>query len=224
MTMNKFLVALLSLSLSACAGSSAQDTRSVQEAETLPVVKTLVYECLGAEFIARTGPGEIALWLEDRYVILSQVRSGSGAKYQEGDIVFWSKGDEATLTVGGRVYPDCKLAPLRVPWEDARRRAVDFRAAGNEPGWSLEIKDGQQLLFIGDYGMRRVMLPDPGAQATADGRIYHAVSDSDDLVVEIIDAECRDTMRGDLFPSQVNVAWNGRVLNGCGMALDHPWE
>jgi putative lipoprotein len=176
------------------------------------------------DFIARTGPGEIALWLEDRYVILSHVRSASGAKYQEGDTVFWSKGEEAMLSVGGQTYPECKLAPARVPWEDARRRAVDFRAVGNEPGWSLEIKNGQQLLLVGDYGMQRVMLPDPGFQPTADGRVYHAVSGTDDLVIEIVDGQCVDSMSGASFPSQVNVTWNGRMLSGCGMALDHPWE
>ena len=224
--MGRVIALFVGFVLSGCAGSNAESPQAVGQAEPGPgpVGTTLVYECIGTDFIARIGPGEVALWLEDRYVILSRVRSASGTKYEEGDVLFWSKGEEATLHVDGQTYPDCKLAPARVPWEDARRRAVDFRAVGNEPGWSLEIKNDQQLLFIGDYGMQRVMLADPGAQPTSDGRIYHAVSATDDLVIEVIDRECRDSMSGDAYPSTVNVTWNGRMLSGCGMSLDHPWQ
>ena len=38
----------------------------------------------------------MAIWLDDRYMILSQVRAASGVKYQEGDTEFWIKGDEAS--------------------------------------------------------------------------------------------------------------------------------
>ncbi len=49
-----------------------------------PVGKTLVYECAGYEFIARTGPGEMAVWMEDQYLVLSRQYSASGEKYVEG--------------------------------------------------------------------------------------------------------------------------------------------
>ena len=84
--------------------------------------RTLVYDCSGFEFVTRVGPGEMALWLPGRYLVLSQVRSASGSKYQEGDIVFWSKGDNAMLQLGDVEYPQCRLQPERAPWADARRR------------------------------------------------------------------------------------------------------
>lgn len=76
--------------------------------------QTYVYECADGEFdfTTRTGPGELALWLPARfgrpYLVLSQVRAASGAKYREGDVVVWTKGAEALLEVGDEVYTGCK--------------------------------------------------------------------------------------------------------------------
>lgn len=212
--------------LAGCAGGgvSASDADRVLPPDERPLARTLVYECNDYDFTARLGPGEMALWLPDRYVILSQVRSASGAKYQEGDIEFWSKGDDAMLTVGEQQYLNCALAPQRVPWEDARRRGVDFRAAGNEPGWSLEIQGGRHLLFVGDYGMQRVSAPDPGVQQDGGVRSWHAVTASADLQVDVVDQPCADTMADEEYPSQVTVILNGEVFRGCGRDLDYPWE
>lgn len=215
--------------LGACASGEGSPPTSAEAVNDFlpdprPMASTLVYECLGYEFVARIGPGEMAIWLDDSYLILSQVRSASGVKYQEGEVIFWTKGDEATLFLNGQQHPDCQLVPGRAPWEDARRRGVNFRAVGNEPGWSLEIRDGAQILYVGDYGMNRVMTPDPGAQSVTNGRIYHAITESNDLIVEVVDEACTDTMKGDSFPAQVTVTLNGETLRGCGMALDFPWQ
>jgi putative lipoprotein len=188
-----------------------------------PRATTLVYACEGYEFIARLGPGEMAVWLEDRYVVLSQVRSASGVLYEEGDVSVWSKGDEALLNIDQQRYQSCHLVPARIPWEDARRRGVDFRAQGNEPGWSLELKEGSQLLFVEDYGSLRVLIPAAG-ETRADGiRVYDGNADATALRVEIDDSSCVDTMSGDIFPASVVVTLNNRVYSGCGQTLDYPW-
>lgn len=213
------------------AGCSGGDVRGGERASSAsfspdqrPLGKTMVYECSGYEFIARLGPGEMAVWLEDRYTILSQVRSASGVKYEEGDTVFWVKGEEALLIVDNQQYADCHLAPERVPWEDARRRGVDFRAVGNEPGWYLEIQHGRQLLFVGDYGMQRVMVADPGVESQGAMRTYHSRTSPNDLRVEIVDELCTDTMSGNILPSQVTIYLDGSTLWGCGQTLEHPWQ
>lgn len=226
MLAHSFLAVLLCALLGACAGGGTR--LAATEAQIRPdersLARTQVYDCNGFEFITRFGPGEMALWLPDRYVVLSQVPSGSGAKYQEGDIEFWSKGDDAMLTVGDRQYLNCALAPDRVPWEEARRRGVNFRAVGNEPGWFLEIQQGRQLLFVGDFGSRRLITPDPGEQLQDGSRTWHAVTESADLRVEVVDAGCIDTMSGEQLPSQVTVTLDGTVLRGCGRDLENPWQ
>lgn len=226
MVAHKLIVFFIYALLVGCAGDGvrAANTDPAFRPDERPLAKTLVYDCNGFEFTARLGPGEMALWLPERYVVLSQVRSASGTRYQEGDIEFWSKGDEAMLTVGSEQYLNCALVPHRVPWEDARRRGVDFRAVGNEPGWSLEIQQGRHLLFIGDYGMRRVNTPDPGEQVEGSARRWHAITESADLRVEIVDEPCVDTMSGEVFTSRVTVTLGADILYGCGRDLDYPWE
>ena len=133
--MKGYFGVLFLLTLTACASTEARGSLSADDTsfatEERPLATTLVYSCGDYEFIARLGAGEMALWLEDRYVVLSQVRSASGTLYKEGDISFWSKGSEAMLTVADQIYQNCHLRPERAPWEDARRRGVDFRGAGS---------------------------------------------------------------------------------------------
>ena len=117
----KRCIILFCLSLTACAGDDARHSqfadRTNIQTDQRPLATTLVYDCTDYEFVARPGPDEIALWLEDRYIVLPHVRSGSGALYENGDVSFWSKGDEAMLTVAGKSYQNCHLRPSQVPWE-----------------------------------------------------------------------------------------------------------
>ena len=215
------------LLLSACSSGQTQrgtaDTSDFHPDER-PLATTLVYDCNGFDFIARVGPGEIALWLPDQYLVLSHVRSGSGALYEEGDITFWSKGDEAMLTVGDKIYQNCYLQPQRAPWEDARRRGVDFRAVGNEPGWHLEVKSGQNILFVSAYGMQLAMVSDPAEASTGSTHVYSGTSDGRDLQVEIVEQPCVDTMSGAQFTHRVSVTFENTVYEGCGQNLEYPWE
>jgi putative lipoprotein len=213
---------LLGASLSAVAGGEGPESAATEtlHPDQQPLARTVVYDCNGFEFVTRLGPGEMALWLPQRYLVLSQVRSASGAKYQEGDVVFWSKGDEAMLQVGDVEYQECRLQPERAPWADARRRGVDFRAVGNEPGWHLEIQDGRQLLYVGDYGEQRVSTPDPGVQVAGQSRSYRARTEAAELSVDILETPCFDTMSGEAFPAAVTATVNGRQLHGCGRDLE----
>jgi len=223
--MKTTLLLISLLCLAGCAGNEASPASpGGWDADPRPLGKTLVYECLGTDFVARVGPGEMAIWLDDRYLVLSRLRDTRTISYQEADVIYEQRGAKVTLRAGGQTFPDCQQAPTRAPWEDARRRMVDFRAVGNEPGWHLEIQNGRQLLYVGDYGMQRVMTPDPGVTSEAGNAVYHAVTESSELRVEIADRECVDTMKGESFPQSVSLVVNGRALDGCGMYLDHPWE
>ncbi len=223
--MKKLLPLLLGMTLTACAGQAEQVPASTDfQPDERPLGKTLVYECTGIEFITRLGPGEMALWLEDRYLILSQVRAASGTKYQEGDIVFWSKGDQVTLELDGVRYADCRLNPARAPWEDARRRGVEFRAVGNEPGWYLEVRGEQHLLFVGDYGSSRHLFTELTATEEGDELHYRGRSASESIAVTVSETFCADSMKGEEFPYTVTVQLNNRIFSGCGRALDYPWN
>ena len=225
--MKPVIVVLMILFLSACgSGGTRNDSRGVKDwnQDPRPLGKTLVYECLGGEFIARLGPGEMAVWVEDRYLILSQVRSDSGVRYTESEAFFQMTGDNIQLFIDDRNYTDCNLVPARGPWEDARRRGVDFRAVGNETGWYLELKQGGQLLFVGDYGASRSLFSTPEPNREGSKRVYHAHSGTADVKVEIIDEPCMDTMSGEDFSSRVTVLLGRKQYQGCGRELDYPWQ
>ncbi|MCB1690677.1 MAG: MliC family protein [Halioglobus sp.] len=222
------LCVLMCLSLAGCGAGNAFRSFSADSSnfnpDERPLATTFVYDCNGYEFIARLGPGEMAMWLPDQYVILSQVRSASGTLYEEGDISFWSKGEEAILTVAGQSYLNCQLQPERVPWEDARRRGVDFRAVGNEPGWHLEIQSGRQLLLVLGYGMQRNLVPDPVAIDRGTTRVYTGTAGTRDVQVEILEQPCVDTMSGQQFPYRVAVMFDNAHYEGCGQYLEYPWQ
>jgi heat shock protein HslJ/uncharacterized membrane protein len=106
------------------------------------------------------------------------------------------------------------------PWERARLRGVEFRAVGQEPGWVVEIDQGRTLLYNGDYGDTRLLVPAPAPTAAATGAaVYTASTALGDLVVDISETDCADTMSGERFTHTVSVVLAGRTLQGCGRVL-----
>ncbi len=69
--------------------------------------------------------------------------------------------------------------------QDARTRGVDFRAVGQEPGWVVEVKEGEQITAVLDYGATSLMMPTPAAATGDDGTVtYDASTDTDRLVLQ----------------------------------------
>lgn len=101
--------------------------------------------------------------------------------------------------------------------QEARARGVDFRAAGQEPGWLLELQDGGQIKAVLDYGTTSLMLPAPSADTAADGTVtYDTSTDTDHLLLTIKDKICIDSMSGESHPSTVQLLVNEKNYHGCG--------
>ncbi len=87
------------------------------------------------------------------------------------------------------------------------------------------MRRDRQILFVGDYGMRRVLSPWVEAEHNGDSeQTYRAVTDSNDLRIDIRHEFCTDTMADSSFSHTVRVLLDGQELQGCGMWLEHPWE
>ncbi len=210
--------------LIACSGQSTTQRPPGSSSSDQARGETLVYECSETEFVARMMADEMAVWFEGRHLILLRVPSASGEKYESDDVVFWNKGDEAFVEMDNQRFDGCELAPKRVPWEDARRRGVDFRAVGNEPGWYVEIRHDSHILFVGQYGNERVLMTEPVSSTEGEVSIYSASNGLNEMKVEIVDEPCTDTMAGDNFASQVTVTYAGKTYQGCGATLTSDWE
>ncbi len=136
------------------------------------------------------GMEEVFLFLPDTTLTLPHVRSASGAKFSEGAITFWSRGEEASLERDGQTVK-CVMNRRASIIEDAKLSGMDFWATGNEPGWTLEIGSETSVLVM-------------------DGRA---------LVIELTGEECFDSMSGERFETTVTLKFGGRSYPGCGQAL-----
>ena len=86
-----------------------------------------------------------------------------------------------------------------------------YMALGTEPGWTLEITPSR-LNYDGDYGETKIMVPNPGAKASVNGRTYT----TDRLSVVIKQAPCSDGMSDRRYADSVRVVADGKALQGCG--------
>lgn len=190
------------------------------DAERVP--RARYFECEGMGFLVRTGAGEAGVFLPDGQFLLPQVPAVSGAKYSEGDMTLWSRGEEADLERRGRRYAGCRNNPARAPWEDARVRGVDFRAVGGGPAWSLEIKEGRAMRFEFRGGEAPVITgaPQPVVAEHKSSRMYDVHTGRHNLIVLVEDRICRDPASGEVFDAAVTVSLDTLlVVEGCGRTV-----
>ena len=183
--------------------------------------EVLVYDCGdGARFTVLIDEDAALLLLPDSARRLRHEPAASGARYAHGDDLFWSKGDEALLVVDGIEHAGCVSNTVAAVWEDARIRGVDYRAVGNEPGWHLEIVEGGQTVFVGDFGATRLEFATPAARRNNEGSRHFAWRNgAERFEATLREARCQDTMADISYALTVTVEWNGRTLAGCGQAL-----
>lgn len=189
--------------------------------------RAYVYACVdaGFRFSVWVEPDSMGLWLPlsfgRPYERLAHVAAASGARYEGNGITVWTHDREAMLEVDDEDFSPCAMDWSASVWEDAKLRGVAFRAVGNEPGWLLEITNGERIRLLLDYGQRNVLLPDPGYETDQENRrtVYHAVTDSNDVTVTIDGTPCADTMSDETFESTVTLDVDGRTYRGCGRAL-----
>lgn len=122
--------------------------------------------------------------------------------------------------------PAPDTAAMRIdPWAEARRRGVDFRALGQEPGWYLEIDDGVRIHLVADYGEREAETPAPAPRVDSAGALltYDARTEAHALSVVIHrepeERPCRDGMSGFAFAATVSVRLDTMTYRGCGRWL-----
>ena len=106
------------------------------------------------------------------------------------------------------------------PWDGVffeLERGWDFRAAGQEPFWRLEIAKGKEMRFT-QVGRADVVtpIPKPTTDPQTDAQIYHAITEANDLRVAIAPTPCTDVMSGKAFEATVTITLNGKTYSGCG--------
>ena len=117
---------------------------------------------------------------------------------------------------GGPVFDEASINNV---WHQAKLRGIVFRAIGQEPGWLLEITNGEEILLITDYGQNRNSYPYVEPIVNEEERRTHFVLESFGVTVEIRGEHCTDVMSGEEFEVSVTIIMKEKRLEGCGRAL-----
>ena len=181
--------------------------------------KTYVFNCSDAfNFVARTGEGQVWLFLPGNTVRYQQLKDG---RYSDGESMFEINGEISTLETAEGRHLECVNDRRSAIWEHAKLNGADFRAVGNEPGWNLEIRHQSMIALATNYGMDQYEfeLPEAETDTTARTTRYKVVQDGHELLISLSGKPCRDVMSGESFETTVEVIFDGQVLTGCGRAL-----
>lgn len=158
-------------------------------------------------------------------VVLPRAVSASGARYTDGVTLFWNKGDEARLEWKGRTYETKLATPDNDVWERARAAGVSFRAVGSEPGWLVEIRDGENMYILLDYGTTALTTPLTEYRIHYGSGLRTYVSEPPGSVFHVVvlvgEGACYDGMSGEGFTSRVWLQLPDQELSyaGCGRYL-----
>jgi uncharacterized membrane protein len=150
---------------------------------------------------------------------LPQVVAASGAKYSDGSLTFWTRGDSATWEHQGTTV-ECRALRFESLLADARERGVRYRGTGNEPGWLVEIGPGERIEFVTAFGQERHSF-DSATESAGDGnaRVFNATHGDQPIQVTVSAGSCMDDMSGAAFDHVVRVEFGGQSHRGCGTAL-----
>ena len=152
---------------------------------------------------------------------LPLVVSASGAKYSDGTLTFWTKGDTAILEREGTAPVNCRESRYASLLADARERGVRYRGRGNEPGWTVEVGPGSRLEFVSNYGqdLHAFDAATESGSETAGARVVRAEQGDHRIKVSVTTEPCTDDMSGEHFEQLVIVEFGGKTFRGCGTAL-----
>lgn len=180
------------------------------------------WRCEPAQDLVSAQPGdELRLWSAHGAWRIQPAVVASGARYQDGDLSFWNKGDTAVVEgPSGRL--DCVRGPERRAMTRQERPGTMFHGRGNDPGWTVSLpNDATELDLLLDDGTRQLTLPyrvtvldnEAGRMILASGRA------DTPFTLRIEGASCFDDMSGEPFPSRVTLTFEGEQYRGCGQGI-----
>jgi hypothetical protein len=178
----------------------------------------LVYYCQNLALLTvRVFPKRVEVTTANRKAMLTETAQPSPARFSDGSATLSDLGELVRFEEPGAVYW-CRIEPVEVPWQDAKLRGVDFRAAG-DPAWTLEIDNGVATEFAAGQGAARVVTKFPAvALGGKDSRMtMNATSGSHALAVVAERRICHHA--GSTMTLSVTVTLDGRSYSGCGRML-----
>lgn len=181
-----------------------------------------VYYCHNFSLVTlRVFPGRVEIEIESRKATLIEAPAPSPVQYTDGKVTLSSLEELVRIEEPGNVY-FCRSAPAEIPWQDARLRGIDFRAAGENPMWSLEIDSGKGVEFAAGVGDARTVAKFPPSELAGKGgrMTLTTVSGARSLAVLVEKGSC--SLAGSAMTLTVTVTLDGQTYRGCGRPLTPP--
>lgn len=182
----------------------------------------LVYYCHNLSVLTvRVFPKRVEVETESRKATLAEVPPPSPVRYSDGTLTLSSLEEQVRFDDPGGAY-FCRSAPIEVPWQESRFRGIEFRAAGEDPEWSLEIDSGVAVEFATGAGSARTVTKFPPAELVGkDSRMtLTAATGTHSLAVVTERRVCN--LAGSTMTLAVTVTLDGKTYRGCGRPLTPP--
>ncbi len=145
----------------------------------------------------------------------------SGERYQDGEVSFWNRGDQAQVeTPRGQLQ--CQLGQRRAASTRADHPGVMFLGRGNEPGWSIELAhDAPMMTWTTAYGSETHTMPYMvSVMDNEAGRVVIENANAEQFFrVRIESGACFDDMKGQPYPARVTLSIGGEQYKGCGQGI-----
>ncbi|MCL5425833.1 MAG: MliC family protein [Gammaproteobacteria bacterium] len=226
----------LAITLTGCAATPSAETTAANQAtqdNRAPFFPSSLFPGSAAHFTAwhceparqnlvtATNANDLRLWSLHGAWRLPQAVVASGARYQDGEISFWNRGDQA-LVETPRGQLQCSQAEQRAALTRAERPGVMFFGRGNEPGWTVALAhDTPTLTLQLNYGEESIQRPYMVSVMDNDaGRVVIENGDVEPFFrVRIEAGACFDNMSGEPFPARVTLSYGGEQYSGCGQGI-----
>lgn len=171
--------------------------------------------------VTATNANDLRLWSLHGAWRLPQAVVANGARYQDGEISFWNRGDQARVeTPRGQLQ--CQLAEQRRGMTRTEQPGVMFLGRGNEPGWTVALAhDEPSLTLTLNYGQERKTFPYMvSVMDNQAGRVVVENAQQEPFFRLRIEAgACFDDMSGEPFPARVTLTYGGQQYSGCGQGI-----
>ncbi|MEQ9260604.1 MAG: META domain-containing protein [Roseovarius sp.] len=169
----------------------------------VPLAFVSQYDCGGTSIVFGMADDTPTLRVDGRDYALSEAKAASGARYVGDGVEFWSKGDEASVTLDGAELPLCKVAG----------EVERYTARGNEPGWHVTIGE-EEIELVADYGEITHRAPRPEVQVMPGAYVFDIPAA--EAVLKLEERLCHDSATGMPYPHAALLEMGERVLVGCG--------
>jgi uncharacterized membrane protein len=180
-----------------------------------------VFYCHNLEILTmRVLPGQVELMTPSRKTVLrTEAIASSPVRYTDGKTTVSVMEDYLRLDESGGTYW-CRSIPEEVPWQAAKLRGIEFRAAGSDPAWTLEVDSGVYVEFVTDRDGVRNAVRFPAVDLdTTQGEVKLSVSDGPHTLTLVAEPRfCH--LAGSSMSLSVVVTIDATTFSGCGRHLN----